>query len=304
MKDILRTAERFAVSDLGVLIVGEPGTGKKWLARLIHRLSGRSQDVFKEISCSKIHQPMIEREIFGYESITLSGIQQMEGALEQSDGGTLFFDHISDLPIVTQAKIVRALDHQYFQRVGGYEEVRSNVRIIASVINNRRELNAGSRPPADLRFRSTPIVLNLPPLRERREDIPFLIQDFIPGPDVRNSNAMRGITSEAMRMCLLYDWPFNVRELREAIEFAGLVCNEELIQVSHFPAYLQRVNEAGRYARKDRRKIDDDSLEKMLMEHAMNSSRTKKEAARELGMSVKTFSDKLSRYNLQAKFVN
>jgi DNA-binding NtrC family response regulator len=305
MNNLLHTVGRIAVSDLGVLIVGEPGTGKKWLARLIHQMSGRSDYLLRQVNCSNIHQDAIEQEIFGYETITLAGVQMMEGALEQSNGGTIFFDQISELPLVTQAKVVRALDHKYFQRIGGYEEVNSNVRIIASILNKSNEVQAERNIHKDLYYRITPIVLNLPPLRERKEHIPSLIENFILYSEASGKiNSVKGISADAMRMCLLHDWPGNIQELKDAVEFAGLMCDDQLIRIYHFPGYLQRISEEKKEEWNNQLAKNGESLERMLIEHALKHSRTKKEAAEQLGISVSTFSNKLSRYNLQVKFVN
>jgi DNA-binding NtrC family response regulator len=305
MRNILHTVNRIAVSDLGVLIVGEPGTGKKWLARLIHEMSGRSEYPFRQITCSGSNKETIEQEIFGCETLTLKGTSQIEGALEEADRGSLFFDNVSELPLVTQAKIVRTLDHQHYRRIGGYEELTSNARIIASLVNTWGGQTAERVIHKDLFYRITPIVLNLPPLRERKEHIPSLIETFILDSDASGKvNSVKGISAEAMRMCLFHDWPGNIKELKDAVEFAGLMCTDQFIQMHHLPGYLQRIAEERREMWNTQRTKNGESLERMLIEHALKQSRSNKEAADQLGMSTRTFSDKVSRHNLNTRIID
>jgi DNA-binding NtrC family response regulator len=237
MQNIARTIERIAPSDLGVLFVGENGTGKNWTARLVHRLSNRTNKRFVELHCRSIREN-IEERIFGYEAYTRSGIEVNSGALEDANGGTIFFNEIGDLPLLVQRTVARALEHQYIRHVGGRQDTPINVRFIAALDRKPDMMLEDGMLRKEIYHRVSPIIINLPPLRERREDIPFLIDQFLPNGDHRKAQDNLMISQQALEVCLAYDWPGNVRQLRNAIEYAVLMCHGHTIQTEHLPLYV------------------------------------------------------------------
>jgi len=298
MQHILQTVERIAVSDLGVLISGEPSTGKEWLARMIHRCSGRSAGPFVRVDCASLPRRDLETKIFGSEVLTLSGIKVRTGALEEAKGGTIFFDQIAKLPAGTVAKIARMLEYQDFRRVGGYDENTPNVRVIASLHKNYGESSNARNFRTDLYYRITPVLLNLPPLRERPGDIPFFIEKFILEFPGSSQQWVKAITSAALYTCLAYDWPGNIRELKDAIRYATIMCAERYIQPGHLPAYLLRRDRKRGEALNTRGVLHGERLEKLMIEHALKTSTTTSEVASLLGMSLETLSSKLLEYEL------
>jgi DNA-binding NtrC family response regulator len=298
MQHILQTGERIAVSDLGVLISGEPSTGKEWVARMIHQSSSRSAGPFVRVDCAALPQRDLEARIFGSEVLTLSGIKVRTGALEEASGGTIFFDQIAKLPAVIIAKIARMLEYQDFRRVGGYDENTPNVRVIASLHKNYGESSTDKNFRSDLYYRITPVLLNLPPLRERRGDIPFFVEKFILEFPGSNRHWVKDITSAALYTCLMYDWPGNIRELKDAIRYATIMCTDEYIQPGHLPSYLIRSNRKNGEAMKSRGMLHEEPLERLMIEHAMKSSATSSEVASQLGMSLETLSSKMLQYEL------
>ncbi len=298
MNSVLQAVEPIAVSDLGILLAGEKGTGKKWLARLIHRLSGRASDTFSEVRCYGTTPSRLEQQIFGCETVTLTGIQIVRGVLERSAGGTVFFDRISEMPLTTLAKIVRALEHRSYRRIGGYEEITTNVRAIASVTGVHLESSWQSAHAKRLMYRLAPVVFKLPPLRERKKDVLYLMEDFVThGPAMSRLRAIKGISCEAMRLCLLHDWPGNITELKECLEYAAFACKDDVILKEHLPPRLQKLSqEVSANRRVYAQEIE--LVERLIIEHALSHAPTKREAAEQLGMSVKTLSHKLNRYSL------
>ena len=243
MQNILQTIEKIAASDLGVLIVGEQGTEKESIARTIHRLSGRANHKFITIDCSSPSPELIEREIFGFEELTLTGIEIYRGVLEEAAAGTIFFDRISMLPVSLQTKIARVLAHQSFRHIGGFEEISINVRVIASSVKNPSESVGDIGPGKEYSLRIWPVIINLPPLRERRNDIIFLTQKYILETSKRLRRQPPGITTEAIDSCLSYNWPGNAQELQSTIELAVTMCHDSIIQREHLPNYIQEYSE-------------------------------------------------------------
>jgi len=239
MRTILETVERIAVSDLGVLIVGERGTGKKWFAHVIHKVSGRSGRPFVHIDCSAIPSDAIEKVLLGWEDLTLGGIEIHEGALEKASGGTIFFNNICDMPVPVLMKIARILENQQFRRVGGFEEIGVNIRVLAVLSKDILQEDEGNLLARDVCSRFCPITINLPPLRERRADIPFLIDQFIQEQCPEKSRRPGGITADALNICRSYYWPGNSWELRMVVKHAIERCSGQFIQGSHLPEYLQ-----------------------------------------------------------------
>ena len=240
MQDIIETVERVAVSDLGVLITGEPGTGKKWLAHLLHNFSGRHEKDAVMVDCSSCPPDEIERVLFGSEQVTFSENEVHCGILEKTAGGTLILHRISELPEPVQIKIIRAIEHQDFHRLGGKENIRLSLRLIATVQRTFGETQAPGELGKEIYHRICPITINLPPLRERRDDIPFLIEHRIGEAAIGERQRPRGITASALKVCLKYPWPGNVRELQHVVVEAVKNCPDQFIGRKHLPEYLYR----------------------------------------------------------------
>jgi DNA-binding NtrC family response regulator len=239
MKEVLQSIRRFASSDVSVLITGEHGTGKEWAAHMIHHLSRRSRGPFWPFDCAAIPSEDIERELFGYEALTKDGVVIKRGALEDAFGGTVLLNEIAFLPTAAQMKIARALEYRTIHRLDGVQRVEINVRIISTLSEDQDILVRNGTLLKDIFYRISTIVIELPPLRRRREDIPLLIEKFLAELRSRNGTSVVGITSKALELCLTYDWPGNVRHLKNSIEYACTMCTGELIQPENLPPDLQ-----------------------------------------------------------------
>lgn len=301
MKTVARTLERVVSCDLNILIVGENGTGKEWLARRIHMLSPRSDKPFWPVYCSALLPDTIEREIFGFEMLTPAGLDVRRGAFEESLGGTMFFDALSHLPAALQIQLAGALEHQRIRRVGGYQDVRVDVRVVAALDRKPDALLADGALRKEIYYRINPIVIELPRLRERREDIPPLVDRFIQQANSRHGTEVTGIDDEALARCAAYHWPGNIRELKNAVEYAVLMTRSARIAPDSLPLYMHEQESSQPVA--GHQSMNVASVEKSLIEQALKESRTKKQAAKLLGISLKTLYNKLSRYNLYEKFV-
>jgi DNA-binding NtrC family response regulator len=233
VRDLIRQA---APSDVTVLIRGESGAGKELVARALHRGSPRASKPFVDVNCAALTETLIESEIFGYERGAFTGaISRHRGKFEQAHGGTIFLDEIGDLPLATQAKMLRVLEERSFQRIAGEENVNVDVRVICATNHSLEDALRKGFFRMDLLYRINILVIEVPPLRERPADIPELAQHFLAmGISLRKHSAQR--ISEAALMALrAHDWPGNVRELKNAIERAVIVCDEEEIQPVHLP---------------------------------------------------------------------
>ena len=219
IREILELVGRVAPTDARVLITGENGTGKELVARAIHRMSKRNAKPFVEVNCAAIPAELIESELFGHEKGSFTGATtQRIGKFEQADGGTIFLDEIGDMSLQAQAKVLRVLEEGTFERVGGNRLIRVDVRVFAATNKDLGvEIGAGSFRK-DLYHRLSVIPIAVPPLRERREDIPILVTSFIEDVCVRNGMARKTASEEVLRLLAVRDWPGNVRELRNIAE--------------------------------------------------------------------------------------
>jgi two-component system, NtrC family, response regulator AtoC len=240
MHEVLHQAQRAANAAVSVLITGPTGTGKEVLAHAIHQTGPRANKPFIAINCAAIQNTVLESELFGYEAGAFTGAEKRKnGLMEVADGGILFLDEISSMPVDIQAKLLRAIEEQAFRRVGGTNLIRIDVQIVAA--SNRvlqTMINEGGFRE-DLYYRLKVVDLHLPPLRERKEDIPELVGYFM-----RKNNASMGlnisdVTSLAMKALLAHSWPGNIRELRNVIERAMLFCDDEAIDIPHLPPEIQ-----------------------------------------------------------------
>ena len=222
-----------------VLISGENGTGKELVARAIHGQSLRAEKPFIEINCAAIPDTLIESELFGYEKGAFTGaLSAKKGRFELADGGTLFLDEISDMSFATQAKVLRVLQEQRFDRVGGTKTLEVDVRVIAASNKNLPEEIKKGTFREDLYYRLNVIPLHIPPLRERKEDIPLLVQHFLQTIALEEGIKTKGITKEAIEVLMHYDWPGNVRELKNMIERLLILFPHSTIDVKDLATFL------------------------------------------------------------------
>lgn len=241
MQILLKQAQRAANASVSVLITGETGTGKEILARFIHQQGPRAGKPFVAINCAAIQPTMLESELFGYEAGAFTGADKKKhGLMEIADGGLLFLDEISSMPLDTQAKVLRALEERAFRRVGGTTVVKVDVQILAASNKNLKTMMTEGQFREDLYYRLKVVDLHLPPLRERKTDIPALVGFFVRHYNMQMGMNVSGVSAQAIQALVGYDWPGNIRELRNVIERAMLFCDEEIIEISHLPADVIR----------------------------------------------------------------
>jgi len=238
MMQVFDLIKRVAPSPSSVLILGESGTGKELVARAIHNLSKRPKEKMKTINCAACPRDLLESELFGHEKGAFTDARQMKrGLLEEADGGTLFLDEIGEMPPDLQPKLLRFLESGEFRRLGSLKEIHVDIRIIAAT-NRDLEKSLGN-VREDLYFRLATITLRVPPLRERPEDIPLLIEAFMAKCNIKFNSNVRGMNTEARKILMEAPWPGNVRELENAIERAVLLRAEGDIQVDDLPETLR-----------------------------------------------------------------
>ena len=296
MQTIYKLIEDIAPTEATVMIQGESGTGKELISRAIHKNSLRKDEPFVVINCSAYPSTLLESELFGHEKGAFTGaVRQKIGRFEQAHGGTVFLDEIGEVPASSQIKLLRVLQTQKFERLGGEKTLSVDVRIISATNKNLiQEVKRGNFRE-DLYYRLNVIPLNLPPLRKRRNDIPLQARYFLRRFADEQGQDVREFSSEAMRILLDYPWPGNVRELENSIEHAVVLAKGTYIEVSDLPAALrQEINQASM----DGRSTITENEAKLLKEALEESNWNKKEAARRLGISRNTLYRKLKKYQI------
>jgi DNA-binding NtrC family response regulator len=246
MQEAIESLQRVAPSDLSVIIRGEPGTGKEWAARLIHEMSNRSQFPIYTVDCGAVGPANIERELFGYETISWESIDIRRSAFEEATSGTLFLHDIDAIPTPVQLKVVRAVEYNQFRRIGGDKTHEINARVVATTSGVEEIVSSRTYMAEDLASRLAAITITLPPLRERKTDIPMLIERFLQEMRDRYMNPVRGISREALSLCFAAAWPGNVRQLKTAMEYAAIMCRGGMINPEHLPQYLLNGSTASR----------------------------------------------------------
>lgn len=242
MKAVIDQALRAAQASVSVLITGETGTGKDLMAQFIHKNGPRSSKPFIPENCAAIQNTMLESELFGYEAGAFTGAEKRKhGLMEVADGGVLFLDEISSMPMDIQAKILRAIEDRAFRRVGGTTLLKVDVQILAASNRKIPSLIEEQKFREDLYYRLKVVDLHIPPLRERKEDIPELVGHFIQHFNAKQGMNIEGITSRALKALVDYDWPGNIRELNNAIERAVLFCDAAELDVEHFSSDIMSV---------------------------------------------------------------
>jgi two-component system response regulator HydG len=303
MAVVRRTVEKVAASDTTVFIAGESGTGKELVARAIHRLSKRANGPFIKVNCGALTETLLESELFGHEKGSFTGaIKQKLGRFELADGGTLFLDEVGDVPPAMQVKLLRALQEQEFERVGGEAPIKVDVRVVSATNKDLDVEVSSGRFRQDLFFRLHVLPVKLPPLRERREDIPLLVQHFIAKLGPKTNARVRSVSDAALGRIMAYHWPGNVRELENAIEQSLVFAEGDEIGPSALPQFLQGGAEEDRLdvpREMSLPEILDDLERQLILKAYAKAARVKTETARLLGIKTSALYYKLEKYGIE-----
>ena len=302
MKQVYAQVKQAAESDITVLIRGESGTGKELVAKSFHFNSLRKQGPFLAINCAAIPEALIESELFGHEKGAFTGAaKQRIGAFERAKAGTVFLDEVGDMPLVLQAKLLRVLQEREIQRIGGSISVPVDVRVIAATNKDLESRVKSGEFREDLYYRIAVFPIVVPPLRERREDIPLLAKHFLEKHAERIDKSMSGISNAALRLLLQYDWPGNVRELENAIERAVLLETTEVLQAHNLPPRLSPIVASRRDPTGPAAILPLAEVERQALVQALEvSAGNVTQAAQGLGLNRATLYRKLKKYDLHA----
>ncbi|HEX7505575.1 MAG TPA: sigma-54 dependent transcriptional regulator [Polyangia bacterium] len=316
MSKVFATIDKISRYKANVLLLGESGSGKELIARALHARGPRRKHLFVPINCATLGRDLLENELFGHERGAFTGAHEKKrGLFELADGGTLFLDEIGELDPSTQAKLLRVLERNAFRRVGGTALVNVDLSVVAATNRNLEEAIAAKRFREDLYYRLKVVTIVVPPVRERREDIPALVESFIADFNRRNGDKIRSIEPQAMRWLTELAWPGNVRELKNAVESAAMLATSETIgleefeptTVAHRPATTPT-----RASTPSSAAIPPDSIvvsakatladiERTVISEHMKRAATKVAAARTLGIGLRTLHSKAKRYRIGAK---
>ena len=303
MAIVRRMVEKIAASDTTVFVSGESGTGKELIARAIHRLSKRATGPFIKVNCGALTESLLESELFGHEKGAFTGaIKQKLGRFELADGGTLFLDEVGDVPPPMQVKLLRALQEQEFERVGGEHSIKVDVRVVSATNKDLEAEVASGRFRQDLYFRLHVLPVKLPALRERREDIPHLCAHFVAKLGPKTNARVRAVSDAALGRIMAYHWPGNVRELENAIEQALVFAEGDEITPAALPQFLQGGAEDDALSIPRELSLPEilDDLERQLILKAYaKAARVKTETARLLGIKTSALYYKLEKYGIE-----
>jgi two-component system response regulator HydG len=304
MRALYQTIEKVAPPDIPVLIAGESGTGKELIARALHLGSRRKGGPFVKVNCGALAETLLESELFGHEKGAFTGaIKRKLGRFELADGGTLFLDEVGDMPASLQLKLLRVLQEREFERVGGEETIKVDVRIVSATHRDLKAEVAAGRFREDLYYRLHVVPCEVPALRERREDIPILVTHFITKHGPRINPNVTGIDDASLARLCAHHWPGNVRELENAVEQALVFANGAIIDVSTLPAFLRDAPAPDRtlaLPAGDRPLTDVlEDLERQLIQRAYDKTGgVKTETARILGIKTSALYYKLEKYGI------
>lgn len=293
MREVYRLINRVAGSDASVLIMGESGTGKELVAEAIHQQSKRKNNRFIAVNCAAVPETLLESELFGYEKGAFTGATELKpGFFEVADKGTLFLDEIGDVSLNIQAKLLRVLQNKEITRVGGREKIKVDARILTATNRDLESMIESGKFRSDLYYRINIFPLRLPPLRERKEDIPELIEHFL-----RNLGE-KGITADAKKMLIENDWPGNIRELLNVLERAAIVA-DKMIDVDHLPSSLGKSRHLKTFYEIPDDGINLDEVEKQLILSALvKCGGNKTNAARILGLTRRRLYSMMKRFGI------
>lgn len=302
MHNVLDIVRQVAPTRSTVLITGESGTGKELIAQSLHQLSGR-EGKFLPVHCAALPSNLLESELFGHEKGSFTGaLEQRKGRFELADGGTLFLDEIGEIDLQVQVKLLRALETRNFERVGGVETVHTDTRVITATNRDLRKMVEEGKFREDLFYRLDVVTVNIPPLRERHEDIPLFVKFFLDEFSKENGKNISSISEEALSALCAYNWPGNVRELKNCVERMVVLSRADTLGIENIPLNIRGINLGSEKGRLNGgfSTLDLDRNEKMLIQKALDEcdgNRTK--AALKLGISRRTLHRKLNEYNME-----
>src|SRR6059058_2660731 len=302
MQDVMRIVEMAAPSSASVLITGETGAGKEIVARTVHRLSPRTDRPFVAINCSAIPESLMESEIFGHERGAFTGAAERRiGCFELADGGTLLLDEIGEMPAPTQAKLLRVLEDRKVRRLGSKVETPVDVRVLAATNKVAEEAVSKGELRQDLYYRLNVFNINMPPLRDHKEDLPELVQTLLQEMNTRHSRNVGLVSDAVMQLFHNYSWPGNVRELRNTLERAIIVCESAMIEARHLPPGFGQIAARGPVQEANAVRLGVgttvEAAERLLILKTLEATNNNKTRAAEiLGISLKTLHNKLKEY--------
>jgi DNA-binding NtrC family response regulator len=317
MKAIFQLIERVAPSNVSVLVTGESGTGKELVARCLHDLSSRRNKPFVAVNCAAIPETLIESEIFGHEKGAFTGaVERRAGCFELAEEGTLLLDEIGEMPMATQAKLLRVLEDRKLRRLGSKAETPVDVRVVAATNKDPQQAVASGQLRGDLFYRLNVFNIQMPPLRDHASDIPAIAAKMIEDMNQRHGCTITGVAPSLLTRLLDYDWPGNARELRNTIERATILAGSGLLQVEHLPPHFGEPGYATRFTatsetaatapqafRDDDRTVHvevgttvDEAERQLILKTLLSTHNNKTRAAEILGITTKTLQNKLKEY--------
>ena len=301
MLEVIELIKQIATSKTTVLITGESGTGKELVAQAIHNYSGRKGRMVP-VHCAALSDTLLESELFGHEKGAFTGaVEARKGRFELADGGTIFLDEIGEIDLSTQVKLLRVLETKSFERVGGINTVKVDTRVLAATNRDLEEMVNNGEFREDLYYRLNVINIKVPPLRDRKEDIPLLVKYYIDQFASENEKNIEGITEESLNVLTSYDWKGNIRELKNCIERMVVLSRSELLDIANIPINIRNaVGDDGNIPLNfSTTGLDLQGNEKMLIIQALKESNgNRTHAAKKLGISRRTLHRKLNLYNL------
>lgn len=302
MKDIFQLIERAAQTDFPVFIYGESGTGKDLVARALHKLSPRSDKPYVQVNCAALNEALLESELFGHVKGAFTGaFKHRQGRFEIAHGGDIFLDEIGDLPLSVQVKLLRVLENKIFERVGDNRPISVDLRFITATNKDLQELISRGDFREDLFYRINVIPIHLPPLRERKEDIPPLVEFFLHRLNQSRQGKIKGLSSEARRLIMSYSWPGNVRELKSTLEYAFVLAGSGMIEPGHLPAALHRGPEDSGQEGEPRLEPAAQEQKQEILQALKASRGNKSEAARRLGINRVTVLNRMRKYGIRER---
>jgi len=299
MQEVFDTIRQVAASRATVLIQGESGTGKELVAKAIHQLSPRNKGPFVAVHCAALSENLLESELFGHEKGAFTGAMERRiGRFEKADGGSLFLDEISEIDASVQVKILRALEERQIERVGGDTPVEVDTRLIAATNRDLKGMVEKGDFREDLFYRLYVVVITLPPLRDRQDDILLLLNHYLAVFNEENGKQIEGFTPAAYEMLSAYDWPGNIRELRNLVERMVVLSRGQVLDVKDIPAQVREAATGGGEIRIDAGLTVDEMEKRMIIQALEKTGGNRTKAAEQLGISRRTLHRKLNQYEL------